>query len=95
MKILVYTMPMSLKLSELLKSINGKKKKSQEEKEKRTDTIISKSGFLMLLIKIISNMNKMDQLILQMMNGHVNLSYSSTLRWNLVLWSFQTNKFKE
>jgi len=95
MKILVYTMLMSLKLGELLKSINGEKKKSQEEKEKRTDTIISKSGFLMLLIKTFSSMNKMAQLILQMMNGHVTLKNSSTLKWNLVLWSFQTNKFKE
>merc|ERR1712086_110578 len=95
MKILVYTMLMCLKLGELLKSINGEKKKSQEEKEKRTDTIISKSGFLMLLIKTFSSMNKMAQLILQMMNGHVTLKNSSTLKWNLVLWSFQTNKFKE
>ena len=94
-KCLGYTMPMSLKLGELLKSINGEKKKSQVEKERRTDIIISKSGSLMLLIKTFSNMNKMDQLTLQMMNGLVNLKLSSTLKWSLVLWSFQTNKFKE
>jgi len=79
-KCLVYFMVMSLKLDELLKFINGKKKKSQVEKERRTDTIISKSGFLILLIKTISNMNKTDQLILQVMNGLVNLKISSTLR---------------
>jgi len=94
-KCLVYFMAMSLKLSELLKFINGKKKKSQVEKERRIDTIINKSGFLILLIKTISNMNKTDQLILQVMNGLVNLKISSTLKWNLVLWSFQPSKFKE
>jgi len=78
-----------------LKSINGEKKKSLVEKEKRTDIIISKSGFLMLLIKTLSSMSKMDQLILQITNGLVNLKNSSILKWNLVLWSFQTSKFKE
>jgi hypothetical protein len=95
MKCLGYTMPIALKLSELLKSINGKKKKSQVEKERRTDIIISKSGFLILLIQTISNTNKMDLQILQEMNGLVNLKISSTIKWSLVLWSFQTNKFKE
>jgi hypothetical protein len=95
MKCLGYTMPIALKLSELLKSINGKKKKSQVEKERRTDIIISKSGFLILLIQTISKNNKMDLQILQEMNGLVNLKISSTIKWSLVLWSFQTNKFKE
>jgi hypothetical protein len=95
MKCLVYTMPIALKLSELLKFINGKKKKSQVEKERRTDIIISKSGFLILLIQTISKNNKMDLQILQEMNGLVNLKISSTIKWSLVLWSFQTNKFKE
>ena len=88
-------MPMSLKLSELLKSINGKKKKSQQKMV--TDTFIRKNGFLMQLIRAVSfsRINKMDQLILKMMNGLVNLKNSSTIKWNLVLWSLQTNKFKE